>query len=101
VYRCSDPLNGVVSSILIFGNQLLALTEDGRRLVVWNTETMGEWHEYLHLAAFAEDVEEIQTTISFSADFTATSMLHPATYLNKILVASTQGAVQLWNIRSE
>lgn len=27
-------------------------------------------------------------------------LLHPATYLNKILVASSQGSMQLWNIRT-
>jgi U3 small nucleolar RNA-associated protein 21 len=33
--------------------------------------------------------------------FTATSILHPATYLNKVLVSSSQGNLQLWNIRSQ
>lgn len=27
-------------------------------------------------------------------------MLHPSTYLNKILVASAQGTMQIWNIRT-
>ena len=27
-------------------------------------------------------------------------MLHPSTYLNKILVSSTQGTMQIWNIRT-
>lgn len=27
-------------------------------------------------------------------------MIHPSTYLNKILVASTQGTMQIWNIRT-
>ena len=26
---------------------------------------------------------------------------HPATYLNKVLVASSQGSMQLWNIRTQ
>ena len=29
------------------------------------------------------------------------SILHPATYLNKVLVASSQGSMQLWNIRTQ
>lgn len=27
-------------------------------------------------------------------------MVHPSTYLNKILVGSTQGAMQIWNFRT-
>ncbi|KAJ3911203.1 quinon protein alcohol dehydrogenase-like superfamily, partial [Lentinula edodes] len=43
----------------------------------------------------------LETTVEFDNDFTATLILHPATYLNKVLVSSSQGAVQLWNIRSQ
>lgn len=44
---------------------------------------------------------ELESTIEFDAGFTAKSILHPATYLNKVLVASSQGAMQLWNIHSQ
>ena len=44
---------------------------------------------------------EVQAVIQFESGFTATQMLHPATYLNKILVGSSQGTMQLWNIRSQ
>ena len=30
-----------------------------------------------------------------------TALLHPATYINKILIGSLQGQLQLWNIRSQ
>jgi U3 small nucleolar RNA-associated protein 21 len=43
----------------------------------------------------------IPSTIQFNPGFTATSLLHPATYLNKVLVASSQGDMQLWNIRTK
>ncbi|GLB34587.1 putative utp21 specific WD40 associated domain containing protein [Lyophyllum shimeji] len=43
----------------------------------------------------------LDSTIQFDPGFTATSILHPATYLNKVLVSSSQGALQLWNIRSQ
>ncbi|KAG6332366.1 hypothetical protein ID866_6722 [Astraeus odoratus] len=39
-------------------------------------------------------------TVHFDIGFTATLMLHPATYLNKVLVASKEGNMQLWNIRT-
>lgn len=46
-------------------------------------------------------ISEVQAVIQFESDFTATQMLHPATYLNKIIVGSSQGTMQLWNIRSQ
>jgi U3 small nucleolar RNA-associated protein 21 len=44
---------------------------------------------------------DLDSTIEFDSGFTATSILHPATYLNKVLVSSSQGSMQLWNIRSQ
>jgi hypothetical protein len=44
---------------------------------------------------------ELESNVEFEAGFTATSILHPATYLNKVLVASSQGAMQLWNLHSQ
>ncbi|KAL4246072.1 Utp21-domain-containing protein [Abortiporus biennis] len=82
--RLTNPMGTSLAFILIFGSQLLALTEDGNRMLVWET-TEGA----------------LQTTIQFEPGFTATTVLHPATYLNKVLVASSEGSVQLWNIRSQ
>ena len=44
---------------------------------------------------------ELESTISFGPNFSATSILHPATYLNKVVVASSQGDMQLWNIQTQ
>lgn len=44
---------------------------------------------------------ELVCSIEFDNGFTATSVIHPATYLNKVLVASSQGTMQLWNIRAK
>ncbi|KAJ3918095.1 Utp21 specific WD40 associated putative domain-containing protein [Lentinula edodes] len=77
VSRLVNPLRTTLSFITIFGTQLLSLSEDGGRMLL------------------------LETTVEFDNDFTATSILHPATYLNKVLVSSSQGAVQLWNIRSQ
>ncbi|KIK59596.1 hypothetical protein GYMLUDRAFT_85896 [Collybiopsis luxurians FD-317 M1] len=84
VSRLVNPLGTSLSFITIFGTQLLALTEDGRRMLCWDT------------------VEgSVEATIEFDNDFTATSILHPATYLNKVLVSSSEGVIQLWNTRSQ
>ncbi|KAG6897135.1 hypothetical protein C0992_003915 [Termitomyces sp. T32_za158] len=84
VLRVTNPLGTALSFITIFGSQLLALTEDGSRMLLWNTKE-----------------GELDMTIEFEPGFTAISILHPATYLNKILVSSSQGSIQLWNIRSQ
>lgn len=42
---------------------------------------------------------DLYTAIEFGDAFTATKMIHPSTYLNKILVASAQGTMQIWNVR--
>ncbi|KDQ12262.1 hypothetical protein BOTBODRAFT_189275 [Botryobasidium botryosum FD-172 SS1] len=82
--RVTNPLGSAISKIITFGSQLLALTEDGRRLLVWDVST-----------------GELSATILFDNGFTATQVLHPATYLNKVLVASAEGGLQLWNIRTQ
>ncbi|KAJ7685354.1 Utp21 specific WD40 associated putative domain-containing protein [Mycena polygramma] len=84
VLRATNPLGTTLAFIIIFGTQILALTEDGRRMLLWDT-TSGE----------------LDSTIEFDMGFTATSILHPATYLNKVLVSSSQSNMQLWNIRSQ
>ncbi|KAI0072792.1 Utp21-domain-containing protein [Panus rudis PR-1116 ss-1] len=82
--RLKNPLESNLSYIHIFGSQILSLTDDGHRMFVWDMQT-----------------EELTATITFESGFTATSILHPATYLNKVLVASSEGAMQLWNIRTK
>ncbi|KAF9053907.1 Utp21-domain-containing protein [Hymenopellis radicata] len=84
ILRITSPFDTFLSFITIFGPQLLALDEDGGRLFAWDTDT-----------------GELQCTIQFDATFTATSILHPATYVNKVIVASSQGSMQLWNIHSK
>lgn len=43
---------------------------------------------------------ELSTTIPLPKSFTAIHMLHPQTYLNKILLTSSTGALALYNIRT-
>ncbi|KIY43473.1 Utp21-domain-containing protein [Fistulina hepatica ATCC 64428] len=83
VLRVTNPLETSLACISIFGSVLLALDDEGRRLIMWDTTT-GEFSSY----------------IEFDPGFTASYILHPSTYLNKILVASSQGTMQLWNIQT-
>ncbi|KAI8333218.1 Utp21 specific WD40 associated putative domain-containing protein [Blakeslea trispora] len=71
-----------ITQIIILGAYIAALCDDNT-LKLWDTTT-----------------GELYTEIEFGDEFTATHMLHPSTYLNKILVASTQGTMQIWNIRT-
>ncbi|KAH9843207.1 Utp21-domain-containing protein [Rhodofomes roseus] len=84
VGRLTNPLETNIASVLVLGSQLLALTEDGTRMLVWNV-----------------DSGELAANVQFDSDFVATTMLHPSTYLNKILVGSSQGNMQLWNIKTQ
>lgn len=47
---------------------------------------------------FAEQYLEVDFD---KATFAVSAVLHPSTYLNKILLGSEQGSLQLWNIRSK
>ncbi|QRW15106.1 U3 small nucleolar RNA-associated protein 21 [Ceratobasidium sp. AG-Ba] len=83
VGRVANPFSTILSSLLLFGSHLICLTSDGAHAIVWDKTTF-----------------ELQGKITFSNGFTAAHMLHPATYLNKVLFASSNGSMQLWNIRT-
>lgn len=38
----SNPFEETVTSLLVFGSQLLALSEDGERLLIWDTHDGSE-----------------------------------------------------------
>ena len=50
VARVSNPFGSTISFILIFGTQLLALTEDGKRMIIWGTGDNGASSGRLHLS---------------------------------------------------
>eukprot|EP00037_Helgoeca_nana_P000952 m.24549 g.24549 ORF g.24549 m.24549 type:complete len:919 (+) comp11276_c0_seq1:225-2981(+) len=73
-----------VVMILVLGSLLLTLDEEN--VVVVYTIATGE--------VFVEfdDLDE--------SHFAVTAMAHPGTYLNKVLLGSRQGRLQIWNVRS-
>jgi len=101
VLTASNPFEEPVTSLLVFGSQLLALSEDGGRLLIWDTHDGGEIIRVTPISIHLTCVSAFQSSIQFEPGFTAVSILHPATYLNKVLVASSQGSMQLWNIRTQ
>ncbi|OXG26744.1 U3 small nucleolar RNA-associated protein 21 [Cryptococcus neoformans Ze90-1] len=78
-----SPDGSTFGQILIFGDDLLVLKKDGTGMFVFDLAT-----------------RHLRNQISFHSSFTASSLMHPATYLNKVLVGSKQGELQLWNVRT-
>ncbi|NXV23981.1 WDR36 protein, partial [Cepphus grylle] len=66
-----------------FGDHVISVDVDNV-LIVWNIQSE---EEYLQV-----DFDK--------ATFAVSAVLHPSTYLNKILLGSEQGSLQLWNIKS-
>ena len=82
VLRAANPHGQPLATATIFGNQILSLEEGGGRLLIFSTKD-----------------GELVRDIAFASGFTATRLLHPATYLNKVLVSSAEGGMELWNIK--
>ncbi|CAL1290506.1 unnamed protein product [Larinioides sclopetarius] len=67
--------------LLPFGPHLIAVYEDST-LIVWDIKA-----------------EEITVEIPFT-NISISAIVHPSTYLNKVLLGSRQGCLQLWNLRT-
>ncbi|CAM2719555.1 unnamed protein product [Rotaria socialis] len=75
---------GDIKHLLPFGDEHLVSVDESNTLRVWDIQSGSV---YLSL--------EFNTQ-----NFHITSLLHPATYVNKLLVTSRQGTMQLWNIKA-
>ncbi|KAG5670537.1 hypothetical protein PVAND_000794 [Polypedilum vanderplanki] len=74
--------NAKVTHLLPFGRHLISVDEESL-LKVWDRMT-----------------ESIFIEIPFQNDsFKISCVMHPLTYINKILIGSEQGGLQIWNIR--
>ncbi|KAJ1921187.1 rRNA-processing protein utp21 [Mycoemilia scoparia] len=69
-----------VRSLIVFGEHLVGYTEDNR-VVVWNMAS-----------------KEVHIELTFSEKFHVSTVLHPSTYLNKVLVGSVEGNLLICNI---
>ncbi|XP_054570984.1 WD repeat-containing protein 36 isoform X3 [Eptesicus fuscus] len=66
-----------------FGDHVISVDTDSILII---------WHIY-------SEEEYLQLTFDKSV-FKISAILHPSTYLNKILLGSEQGSLQLWNVKS-
>ncbi|KAF9088973.1 hypothetical protein BGX23_006998 [Mortierella sp. AD031] len=81
-FTCGEEGKLSIASLEIFGQHIISICSDNS--IKLNDHTTGE----------------LYTTIDFDSSFTVTTLIHPSTYLNKILVGSNQGTMQIWNIRT-
>uniref|UniRef100_A0A3Q0S2I3 WD repeat domain 36 n=1 Tax=Amphilophus citrinellus TaxID=61819 RepID=A0A3Q0S2I3_AMPCI len=72
-----------VHLLLPLGDQLIS-ADSGGDVIVWDVQS-GDVYLRLHFDP---------------ATFDVSAMMHPSTYLNKVLLGSSQGALQLWNIKT-
>ncbi|KAK9302990.1 hypothetical protein QLX08_005167 [Tetragonisca angustula] len=71
-----------VHTLLPFGQHLISIDENSN-VKVWNIKT-----------------QELVTELTFNNNhFKITTLIHPFTYMNKILLGSEQGQLQLWNLK--
>ncbi|PIO31595.1 hypothetical protein AB205_0000130, partial [Aquarana catesbeiana] len=69
--------------VLPFGDHVISVDTDNN-MIIWDVESE---EEYLQM--------------NFDRSyFTISAIMHPSTYLNKIILGSQQGTLQLWNVKS-
>ncbi|XP_073333569.1 WD repeat-containing protein 36 [Pagrus major] len=72
-----------VRVLLPLGDQLIS-ADSGGDVIVWDVQGA-----------------DVYLRLQFDpATFDVSAMMHPSTYLNKVLLGSSQGALQLWNIKT-
>ncbi|XP_054708031.1 WD repeat-containing protein 36-like [Uloborus diversus] len=75
------PLQRNVQLMLPFGVHLIVIYEDST-LLLWDIKA------------------EVSTLEIPFSNFHITALVHPSTYLNKVLLGSHEGGLQLWNLRT-
>ena len=86
--------------MLLFGDHLISVDEKSC-LKIWESRNGGNSTTPLTLVHAFCVATELYGEIQFNVDsFRVTVVMHPSTYLNKILLGSQQGTLQLWNIRT-
>ncbi|XP_062844589.1 WD repeat-containing protein 36 [Trichomycterus rosablanca] len=72
-----------VNLLLPFGDHFISVDKENN-VIIWDVES-----------------QDIYLQISFDkTSFEVRAVMHPSTYLNKILFGSSQGTLQLWNVKS-
>ncbi|MEQ2213773.1 hypothetical protein XENOCAPTIV_020701, partial [Xenoophorus captivus] len=98
-----------VRLLLPLGDQLIS-ADSGGDVVVWSIKGGGEQEEaglqshspvLVSITICSLPPTDIYLRLNFDpGTFDVSAMMHPSTYLNKVLLGSSQGALQLWNIKT-
>lgn len=104
-----------VRLLLPLGDQLIS-ADSGGDVIVWDVQGGGEIvsstrsvtiSPLLPIMPFCFSLSlslclpDVYLRLQFDpASFDVSAMMHPSTYLNKVLLGSSQGALQLWNIKT-
>ncbi|GAA5832443.1 hypothetical protein JCM3766R1_003075 [Sporobolomyces carnicolor] len=106
-----DDEREILSELVLFGNTLVALSKERRRMYVWDVPPYANpaSKDPLVVAAAARDDDSDDNddgrvtpyaVLEFPTGFTPTKVVHPASYLNKVVVASKEGQLAVWNVRT-
>ncbi|CAG8442794.1 7967_t:CDS:10 [Ambispora gerdemannii] len=80
--RLTSKNQGNIFSLMVLSHFLIAMSDDNK-IILWNYDS-GEFY----------------TELEFDERFTVSAIVHPHTYLDKILIGSIQGTMEIWNIRT-
>ena len=100
-----EDFHGDVLQMLVVGDFLLTLHRQGS-LLRWRINAQGrkdrdadhESNQNGRRENGNESVLSLEDSIEFEDDFVPTCMCHPPAYLNKVVIGSEDGRVQLWNV---
>lgn len=73
-----------VSHLLVFGEHLLSISKDEKLMKIWHIKS-----------------SELYDEIAFDAYINVSCIMHPDTYVNKILIGTEEGLLELWNIKTK
>lgn len=79
--------NAKINSLLLFGAHILSVDVE-RNLFIWAFKEIDQ-----NLAPIGH--------IMLDDNFTPSCLMHPDTYLNKVIIGSQEGTLQLWNVSTK
>lgn len=86
-----------LGEILLFGSSLVALSAARTALFVWDVPA---YAKPASKEGEAPAHEPVKPHVKLDLPFRASAIVHPATYLNKVVIASESGEIAIWNIRT-
>ena len=103
-----EKVDETLVQLTLFGSTMVALSSTGTRMFIWDLPTLVKAASAGKNKAEEEEVAAPApagpvtpfATLTFPRGFKATTLVHPASYLNKIVVGSDLGELAVWNVRT-